>query len=303
VNWSAPTTSTFSRVQQIDVTPFSSDFGPTWENIRQKGTSQEVDAVSANIMNPPQFRNFGTYQTILCCHSVRIDSTYRSGVRWYELRKAGADWSIRQQGTYAPDTNSRWLGSIMLNGKNAIGLGYSVSSAGEYPGIRFCGQSPTAYLAGNSVLDITEDTIHVGTMSQNGSMRWGDYSAISIDPTDDETFWYTNQFIKDTTTRGTRIASFKIKDPSGIDQPEAATSRVRIYPNPTKGVFRIVPQQSLGLVLKVCVEDQSGKTVMDRQFSGNTEYVMDLSQAQPGIYNIVMRTDQWKEVTKLVIAR
>jgi hypothetical protein len=114
VNWTTPSLSTFSRVQQLNVTPFNNDFGPGEENIRQKNTTKRLDAVPQIIMNVPQYRNFGTHQTIVCCHTVNVDQMGRAGIRWYELRKTGTGttWTIRQQGTYSPDTNSRWMGCI-----------------------------------------------------------------------------------------------------------------------------------------------------------------------------------------------
>ncbi|MEI6888659.1 MAG: T9SS type A sorting domain-containing protein [Bacteroidota bacterium] len=307
VNWTDTAASTFNRVQQLDVTPFNSNFGSNWEDIRQKGTTQKVDAVPTIIMNVPQYRNFGSYQTIVCCHTVNIDQKGQAGIRWYELRKTGSDWSIRQEGTYAPDTNSRWMGSIMLNGSNTIGLGYSISSDGEYPGIRYCGQSATAYLAGNSILDIAEDTIWVGTTSQSGGSspeRWGDYTSLSVDPSDDQTFWYTNQYATGAGTPKTRIASFKIIDPLGVSNPAGSSgNQVSIYPNPTMGIFRIVPSNESCLTLNVLVEDQSGRAILEKKFSGKKEYSIDLSQASQGIYNIVIKTADWMETKKLVVKR
>jgi len=304
VDWTNTAASTFNRVQQLDVQPFNTDFGTGMANIRQKGTSQKLDAVANIIMNVPQYRNFGTYQTIVCCHSVNIDQKNQAAIRWYELRKTTGNWSIRQQGTYAPDTNSRWMGSIMLNGSNTIGLGYSISSEGEYPGIRYCGQSATAYLAGNSVLDIAEDTILLGTVSQLGSTRWGDYTSLSVDPSDDQTFWYTNQYATGAGTPKTRIASFKIIDPLGVSNPAGSSgNQVSIYPNPTMGIFRIVPSNESCLTLNVLVEDQSGRAILEKKFSGKKEYSIDLSQASQGIYNIVIKTADWMETKKLVVKR
>ncbi|MCX6279432.1 MAG: hypothetical protein NT004_15245 [Bacteroidetes bacterium] len=160
---------------------------------------------------------------------------------------------IRQQSAYAPDTNSRWMGSILLNGHNTIGLGYSISSNGEYPGIRYCGQSDSAYLAGASILDIAEDTILAGTMSQSVSNRWGDYSSVSIDPADDETFWYTNQYSGSASNK-TRIASFKFES-GPIAVNEKTRNRIFIYPNPASGIVQIVPATDETAELHVAVED------------------------------------------------
>ncbi len=209
VDWNTPSASTFDRVQQIDVLPFNASFGPTWNNIIQPGTGQKLDGIPQVVMNAPQYRNFGSYQTIVCCHTVNVDGANHAGMRWYELRRTNGDWTVRQQGTYAPDDESRWMGSVMLNGSNKIALGYSVSSSSVYPSIRYCGQSPNEYANATGVLDIPEDTIYNGAYSQNSYNRWGDYSLMAVDPVDDETFWYTNQYVGSGNSRRTRIASFQ----------------------------------------------------------------------------------------------
>lgn len=210
VNWTTLASSTFSRTQQIDVAPFNSNFGNNWDNIKQPGTNQKLDAIPQVIMNVPQYRNFGSYQTLVCCHSVDVDNTKHAGIRWYELRRTSGIWSVRQQGTYAPDADSRWLGSIMMNGSNELGLGYSVSSSTVYPSIRFCGQTAEAYASASGILDFPESVIVDGANSQTGYNRWGDYSGMSVDPADDQTFWYTNEYIGSGGSRKTKIASFQV---------------------------------------------------------------------------------------------
>ncbi|MCX6246584.1 MAG: BACON domain-containing carbohydrate-binding protein [Bacteroidetes bacterium] len=245
VNWTTPTSSTFARTQQLDVEAFNSSFGNNWNNIEQSGTSQRLDGIPQVIMNVPQYRNFGSYQTIVCCHTVNLDGAHHAGIRWYELRKTTGDWSIRQQGTYAPDADSRWMGSIMLNGHNKIGLGYSVSSTTLHPGIRFCGQSTAAYNQGNGIMDIKEDTIQTGAYSQAGQNRWGDYSLLSVDPVDDETFWFTSEFIGSGGSRKTKIASFKFNIGPAVATLAAtsitgvsATLNGTVNPNGTETFYR-----------------------------------------------------------------
>lgn len=210
VNWTTPSSSTFNRVQQLAIPAFNSNFGTNWDNIKQLGTTRELDAIPQVIMNAPQYRNFGSYQTIVCCHTVDVDNTDHAGIRWYELRKTSGSWTLRQSGTYAPDGHSRWMGSIALNGNGQLGLGYSVSSSTLYPGIRYCGQSTAAYTAGNGVLDIAEEVIQDGASSQTAYNRWGDYASISIDPSNDNTFWFTTEYGG---SRQTKIASFAFTPP------------------------------------------------------------------------------------------
>jgi len=211
VDWNNIPNSTLNRIQQIDVQPFSSDFGPRYLNIIQPDDMNPLDAVPHILMNVPQYRNFGSYQNIVCCHTVNLSSPYEphAGIRWYELRKIpGGDWTIRQQNTYCPDDDNRWMGSIMLNGQNQIALAYSVTGVKTNPSIRFCGQNRWSYLSGNSTLDIAEDTIVSGKYTQTYMHRWGEYALMSVDPTDDNTFWFTTEYIGPANLHKTRVASF-----------------------------------------------------------------------------------------------
>ncbi|HMM12979.1 MAG TPA: fibronectin type III domain-containing protein, partial [Bacteroidales bacterium] len=211
VNWTTPSSSTFARTQQINVPAFDSNFGSSWDNIAQKGTTQKLDAVNQVIMHRPQYRNFGTHQTIVACHTVDVSGTDQAGVRWYELRRTGTGpWSIRQTGTYAPDNHSRWMGSIAMTPSGKIGLMYSISSTTLNPGLRFTGQSSAAYAAGNGIMDVVEEVILEGTLSQTGTNRWGDYFMLAIDPSDNETFWATGQYVGSGNAAKTRIATFRI---------------------------------------------------------------------------------------------
>ena len=92
------------------------------------------------IMNRAQYRNFDTYKSIVCCHTVDVDNTDHVGIRWYGLRKTTGNWYIHQQGTYAPDENSRFMGSIAINKDGDIAIGYSVSGSNKYPSIAYTGR-------------------------------------------------------------------------------------------------------------------------------------------------------------------
>ena len=223
VDWSVPSNSTFARVQQLTVPAFDSNFGNNWDNIKQPGTTRELDAIPMVIMNAPQYRNFGTHETLVCCHTVDVDATDHAGIRWYELRRSSGTWTLRQSGTYAPDEHSRWMGSIAMNGNGEIGLGYSVSSTTVYPGIRYCGQSQVANAAGNGVLDIAEEVIQSATSSQTSYNRWGDYSSICVDPANDHTFWFTTQYGG---SRQTKIAAFDFTAPPLNAQFTASSTNV-----------------------------------------------------------------------------
>jgi hypothetical protein len=211
-NWSVPSSSTFGRVQQIDVASFDSYFGSNWNDITQLGTTQKLDAVPQVLMNVPQFRDFDDNQHIVACHTVDVDGTARGGIRWYELQRpsgTSGSWSIRQQGTYDPGISSRWMGSIRMNGNKQIGLGYSIAG-NMYPGIRITGQSAAEYVSASGIMDVTEGNIQNGVTYQSTYNRWGDYAGMQVDPVNDKTFWFTTQYTGAGGSRSTKIAAFDI---------------------------------------------------------------------------------------------
>jgi hypothetical protein len=137
---------------------------------------------------------------------------YPTGVRWYEIRNPNSAPTIHQQGTFQPDSNYRWMASLAVDQLGNMALGYSVSSATMYPAIRYAGRWASDPLG---KLCVNETALIEGTGSQTGSRgyRWGDYSALTIDPTDDLTFWYTNEYLATTgPIWRTRIGSFKLQN-------------------------------------------------------------------------------------------
>jgi hypothetical protein len=231
VDWTTPTNSTFARTQQIQVSDFDSDFGSDWENIAQPETSQELDAIPQILMYKVQYRNFGSSQSIVCVHAVDVDNSDHAGLRWYELENTGSGWSVRQEGTYAPDEHSRWLASIAMNGKHEIAIGYSISSSTEYPGIRYVGQSADENSIASGILDFPETNVHTGTKSQTGAERWGDYSLLSVDPQDDHTFWFTTEYVGATTTKSSKIIGFEFSDynyPTSFSATAVSQSQINL---------------------------------------------------------------------------
>ncbi len=199
VDWSTPANSTFTVVNDLDV----ASYNPNLNGVPQPGTTTRLDDLGVMLMFRLQYRNFGTYQTLVANHTVNAGSG-RTGVRWYELRKETDDWYIYQQGTYAPaDGQYRWMGSIAMNGNGDIALGYSLASASKYPSVYYVGRRADAPLG---EMNLAEVEIIGGTGSQSGIERWGDYSCLSVDPSDDSTFWFTTEYMR--SSWKTRIASF-----------------------------------------------------------------------------------------------
>ncbi len=213
VDWDTPSNSTFGVngdpnyvIQTENVDPDMC--GGSRNCIPQPGGSA-LDAIADRLMYRVQYRNFGSYQSLVSNHTVDVDGNDHAGIHWFELRDEGSGWAMYQEGIFAPDADHRWMGSIAVDHVGNMALGYSVSSASTYPSIRYAGR-----LAGDPVgtLPQGEGEIVAGSGYQESSYgRWGDYSMMGVDPVDDCTFWYTQEYYA---TIGnapwqTRIGSFK----------------------------------------------------------------------------------------------
>jgi hypothetical protein len=210
VDWANTGNSTYSAISNLSVAAYDENMCNYNRNcIPQTGTTAKLDAISDRLMHRLQYRNFGSYQSIVANHTVDVGSDH-AGVRWYELRNTGSGWTVYQQGTYAPDATHRWMGSVAMDGDGNIAVGYSNSSSTMNPAIKFTGRYKNDAIG---TFTISEQSIVNGTGSQTGTgYRWGDYSTMTVDPNDDATFWYTNEYLSTTGTAPwkTKIASFKI---------------------------------------------------------------------------------------------
>lgn len=205
--------------------------------IPQPDSAGTVDALSNRPMMQLKYRNFGTHEGMVLNQTIDVSGSIIdllgftptgevAGIRWYELRRAGGGaWATSQQGTYAPQPNGatteaqllhRWMGSAALDRNGNLAIGYSVANDDDtngqevYPGIRYAGRRFDD-LAGR--LPQLERVILNGTASAAGTGgRWGDYSALSVDPVDDCTFYFTTHVVGG----ATRIAAFRF-DTCGTD--------------------------------------------------------------------------------------
>jgi hypothetical protein len=211
VNWTTPANSTFVKIADILTAEFDSTlcgltsfFCMGMPGVAQ-GASNSLDPLREVIMNRLAYRNFGTHEVLVGNFVTDIGSNI-GGKRWFELRKVGAGaWTLHQEGTYAPTTSdNRWMGGISMDGAGNIALAYNVSSQTIYPSIRYTGRLSTDPLG---TMPQGEYTLVNGS-AINGSNRYGDYSAMSIDPIDDCTFWFTGQW-NDATQWKTRIGALR----------------------------------------------------------------------------------------------
>jgi hypothetical protein len=223
VDFSNPANSTFGVGGQanavLNTDPFNSNFGrlcapPRLQQlcVPQPGSIlRRVDAVADRLMFRLQYRNFGTHQSLVTNHTVNLGSGLfpRAAIRWYELRNSGSGWSLFQQGTYSPDSDHRWMGSAAMDSGGNIAIGFSTSGPAIFPSIRYAGRlatDPPGELSQGEAELITGGGVQTSPLR-----RWGDYSMMAVDPTDDCTFWYTQEYYATSSEVGwqTRIGSFK----------------------------------------------------------------------------------------------
>ena len=212
VDWTNPAGSSFTGPSVIQTAPFDADLCSYQRDcIPQPGTADGLDANSYRLMYPLVYRNFGDHESLAVTHTVDADGTDHAGVRWYEINDPAGSPAVSDQGTYAPDGDDRFTGSAGIDRSGDLALGYTVAGTGTYPSVRYAGrtaQDPPGELQ-------AEGSLMEGTGSQTDpSYRWGDYSSMSVDPTDDCTFWYTNEYYPTTNpwTWSTRIGSFRFPD-------------------------------------------------------------------------------------------
>ena len=199
VDFSTPGNSSISAPQQIPVTPFTSIFdGGSFSNLPQPNGGSVLDALQGIVMNQAQFRKFTTHNSAVFNHVIDIDPTggKRAAVRWYEFRQTsdGAPWSLYQEGTYtSPDGKHAWNASLMMDNQGNIGMGYSAMSV-QGNGNTEVGSYYTGRFASDplGVMTVAEEVIAPGDAAISGG-RYGDYSKIDIDPSDDATFYFTNE--------------------------------------------------------------------------------------------------------------
>jgi alpha-tubulin suppressor-like RCC1 family protein len=231
VNWTTPANSTLITAPSINVTDFDSTLcgQESTSCIPQPGASPLLDPLNEIIMHRLQYRKFGGYEA-LAGNFVVDAGTNRAAVRWFEVRKTGSTWALYQEGTYSPNADNRWIGSIAMDQAGDIALAYNVSSTTVFPSLRYTGR-----LVGDApgVMTQAESVIHAGTSANNpgfGGNRYGDYASMNVDPIDDCTFWFTGEDNTAPTWR-TQIASFKFDScgctapppPSPVAPPDGAT--------------------------------------------------------------------------------
>jgi hypothetical protein len=227
IDFNTPANSSLSATTFLNTASFDGNAPASRNAIEQSGTSNGLDAIADRMMSRVIYRRFDNYESMVMNHVVNVSGTavtgkssYQAAMRWYELRRPGPGnpWTIHQQSTYAPYTingntgMNAWMGSIGIDQKGSVALAYSASSSSTFPSLhyalRYENDVPGALSA--------QQTFHAGGGSQtNAGFRWGDYSAMTTDPTNEDTLWFTGEYYSATSSANfnTRIGKFTIDLP------------------------------------------------------------------------------------------
>ncbi len=190
--------------------------------VPQTGTSALLDTLGDKIMTPLVYQNRGSTESLYASHTVNNNQngTGPTAIRWYQFDVTGGTIPAAplQQQTFnnGADGLWRWMPSIAVDGQGNMSIGYSTSSSTTNPAIKYAGRlagdPPNSLAQGEALL------IQGAGHQTSTSGRWGDYSALSVDPADNLTFWHTNEYYSATSSAGwnTRIGNFKFPVPNLI---------------------------------------------------------------------------------------
>lgn len=225
----------------------------------------------------------------------------RYSTKWVELRQDQTtnDWSVYQQGTYAPDNLSRWIAAMAMDDNGSIAMGYTIT--GKTPvvtpiGIRYTGRLSTDPLG---QMTFVEQTAATGAGASICAERIGDYSQMGLDP-DGQTFWFTGTYSN--LKYKTKIFSFKISKPLGVDDFEnqsvfnvyQANDRIHVEVSNIKSSNDIV----------VDLFDISGKQISGKVVKNNANAIkttLDVSGLSKGVYLVRIGNIDFQKVVKTIL--
>ena len=210
-NFAVPSSTVLTFAQAMVTAPFKSGVCGG-RNCVPSASGNGYDAISDRVMNRVYYRNFGGYEAMVLNYTVDANAAIgspKAGIRWYELRRSGGNWSIFQQSTYSPDADGRWMGTININSKGQIALAFNLSGASKYASIYFTGRNSGDAL---NTMSVQEQVIKAGNAYGTFANRWGDYNDMATDVVNDSLFWTTAMYGNTASAWATRIAQFKIGD-------------------------------------------------------------------------------------------
>ena len=218
--------STLQGPFNIEISEFDSNFtcpdnfGCLTQKPEDGQSLSTLDPLKEVVNYKPQYRNFNSHQSITGSFVTKLDNN-AAGLRWFELRKTSGDWALHQEGILpTTDGKSRYMSGAAQDGDGNMALAYMITGADQFPSIRVSGRRMADALG---TMSATEVTIHEAD-GAIATERDGDYSHMSVDPTDNCTFWYTAEHGGSGAQWKTRVASFKFPGCTGTGSTDPGFS-------------------------------------------------------------------------------
>jgi len=194
VDFANPANSTFTAQPKITVAAYTELCGTIFRTqcVPQPSPGGTLESLGDRMMYRLVYRNFGDHSVLLASHSVLTNNV--GGIRWYEMRNPETNLTVFQQGTFQPDTQWRFMPAIAMDKNQDIAIGYTRTgpATGSIPSLVYAGRMPSDGLGTMEAEQVMKAGVGVQT---GGLARWGDYSSMTIDPVDDCTFWFTEEYL------------------------------------------------------------------------------------------------------------
>jgi uncharacterized repeat protein (TIGR01451 family) len=254
-DWVTPANSTFALAGSPAAAPFTQLCGTTPNCVPQLGTTAGLDLLGDRLMFRAAYRNFGDHESLVSNYTVGVSNV--AALRWFELNHlTSGSPTVVQQSTFnnGGDGVWRWMGSTAEDRLGDMALGYSASSSALHPQIRYVGR-----VAADPVNTLGQAEAHIfdgaGSQTNASYYRWGDYSDMTVDPVDDCTFWYAQEYyaaVANVDWR-TRIANFKYPGCSGPNLPDVTISKTPDGPS-------VAPGDQIGFTVELANEGDADAT-------------------------------------------
>jgi hypothetical protein len=190
----------------------------------QQGTSTKIATNDPRALNAV-WRNNALW-TVNTINPLSGSDAGQATAHWYKIDTTNlASLSLADQGNIGGEDiaagTHTFFPSIAVNGTGDVGIGFAASAPTIFPGAYYTGRTasdPVGTVQPSGVLAAGQD-FYIRTFGGPRN-RWGDYSGISVDPSNDSTFWVFNEYALPRGTAsggedgrwGTRWGSFKFGD-------------------------------------------------------------------------------------------
>lgn len=300
-NWSNSSASlSVSSAVTLPTAAFNSSYSSSWTDVTQAIGTQKLDAIGGAIMYRSQWRKWVGYNTLLMCWAVKM-GTGVYATKWVELRQnqSNNQWSLYQEGIYAPDNLSRWVASIAMDDNGSIGMSYLCTGktpVSTPPSLRYTGRLKNDPLG---QMTFAEQTAAAGSGASDCGIRVGDYSHTALDP-DGLTFWHTGHYFKNGTK--SRIYSYRITSTLPNESFENQTL-LNVYQN---GDFLNIKTENLPNLNEMVIDlfDVTGKLVLNKKINPiapSIETSFNIAHLSRGIYMVRIGNKDYQKVVKIIL--